>query len=212
MTSTIGAQRRLRALIAIGYPLQFLAAELGIADDRALLTWVCGNANVRKPRAIRATSNEDVRMLFDRLHMTVGPSDEARAVAKSHNWALPLQWDDDTVDNPRSKPLPVLWNTRSRARERREQVGQLTARGHTSREIADILGVTTRTVVRHRRHNRTHNETNAADNSGGTSIEELIDMAHTAPRSAARSAEMPAAEHHSPPPARSPDNSAEVEL
>ncbi|QIS13642.1 hypothetical protein [Nocardia arthritidis] len=89
----IGAQRRLRALVAIGYPQAHLARELGLQP---------GNMGplMHGDRSITVRRHRQIAEVFERLQMTPGPSQAARDYAHRRQWALPLQWDEDSIDDP----------------------------------------------------------------------------------------------------------------
>ncbi|MFI5721131.1 hypothetical protein [Nocardia sp. NPDC051750] len=89
----IGAQRRLRALVAAGWTMAALSAELGMrARDFSVL--------IHHAERITAARHCAVSELFARLQLTPGPSDRARIYARRRCWALPMQWDEDTIDDP----------------------------------------------------------------------------------------------------------------
>ncbi|WP_280489549.1 DNA-binding protein [Nocardia farcinica] len=104
----IGAQRRLRALVAAGWTMTYLAEQLGMEP---------GNFStlIHRTEQVTARRHRDIAALFDRLQMQPGPSERARIYARRRRWALPLQWDEDTIDLPEAK----------RARRRREQAEQV---------------------------------------------------------------------------------------
>ncbi|MDF3308755.1 hypothetical protein P3H15_27430 [Rhodococcus sp. T2V] len=140
----VGSIRRMRALVAAGYTVQFLAARLTgwetdvyrlIREDQKLIT------------AARARR---IAELFSALQLQPGSSDYARQYAATKGWALPLEWDEDTIDDPATEPVRAAWTAASARAERVERVAELTARGLTAEEIADIVGVTSRTVERDR--------------------------------------------------------------
>lgn len=88
----VGTKRRVQALMAAGYPLSYLANELG-------LTVQCVQFWLRKGTVSSFTACR-VRDLFKRLEMTPGPSARARNAAARKGWAPPLAWDEDSIDDP----------------------------------------------------------------------------------------------------------------
>lgn len=99
-----GAIRRLRALVALGYPCGWLADELGMARSNMstlIRTARPGRANTR----VQAATWQAIDNLYQRLHMTPGPSDRARAMATGRGWVPPLAWDD--VDDEQETPARV---------------------------------------------------------------------------------------------------------
>ncbi|MFE3195018.1 hypothetical protein ACFXHA_38850 [Nocardia sp. NPDC059240] len=93
----VGAQRRLQALVAIGYPQTHLARELEMLPTNLgpLLHGGQEAVTIRRHRQIAA--------LFDRLEMVPGPSDAAREYARTKRWAVPMQWDRETIDDPATR-------------------------------------------------------------------------------------------------------------
>lgn len=139
-----GTVRRLQALVAAGWPQEDLAERLGMAASNF------GNL-VRGARdQCTASRAKDVAALFAELQLLSGPSDRARQRAQKRGWALPLEWDEDTIDDPDAEPVRAAWTPASAREERREQVAELTTRGHSAEEIADLLGVDARTIQRDR--------------------------------------------------------------
>lgn len=142
--SAVGSIRRMQSLIAAGYSVQFLAARLTgwetdvyrlIRQDQKLIT----SARARL-----------IAELFSELQLRPGTSDQARQYAAARRWALPMEWDEDTIDDPAAEPTRARWSPASAREERREQVADLTSRGYSAEEIADLLGVDARTIQRDR--------------------------------------------------------------
>jgi transcriptional regulator with XRE-family HTH domain len=98
--SAVGTTRRLRALMAIGYPQRQLAEELGSHQSWVSKLMLNDRANVNADTALR------VGELYDRLSMTPGPSEETRDRAIRRGWMPPLAWDDETIDDPLAVPNP----------------------------------------------------------------------------------------------------------
>ncbi|MEJ9078826.1 hypothetical protein WKY82_10430 [Gordonia malaquae] len=94
----VGTARRLQALSALGWPQTVLAEELGVAQQAAAR--LIGAA---RP-TVQAGTARAVAALFDRLSMTPGPSHSALLRAERKGWARPLEWDENTIDDPDSSP------------------------------------------------------------------------------------------------------------
>ncbi|WP_052281253.1 hypothetical protein [Nocardia vulneris] len=95
----VGAQRRLRALVADGWPQKVLAQDLGLfPSNLGRLT--------HGERPITARWHRAVCELFDRKQLTPGPSQQARDYARAKGWARSWQWDEDTIDDPKARPTP----------------------------------------------------------------------------------------------------------
>jgi transcriptional regulator with XRE-family HTH domain len=93
-----GTTRRLRALIALGWPQAELARQTGLPT--------CTISHLVRGDIDR-TSRRNAAVVYDlyeRLSMTPGPSDWQRQRAKEAGWAPPLAWDDDSIDNPDATP------------------------------------------------------------------------------------------------------------
>lgn len=95
---SIGSQRRIRALQAIGYGRDRIAKEIGWNDGGAM-------THLLRSESLLATTAERISDVYERLSMTVpegaGPS-RARTWARRHGYAPPLAWDD--IDDPDELP------------------------------------------------------------------------------------------------------------
>lgn len=95
----LGAQRRLRALVAAGWPMVDLAGRLGMNRENF-------GQLIHHRTHIAARRHRDVVALFDELQLVPGPSERSREYALRKKWALPLQWDEDSIDDPAAKRAP----------------------------------------------------------------------------------------------------------
>jgi hypothetical protein len=147
----VGTIRRLQALVAFGYPRSYLASRLDIQPGNATRLFDDSTTHVLAITARR------VEALFGELQLTPGPGIRARNEGRRRGWPLPMQWDEDCIDDAGSEA------DRSRRRrgydpahdpeliaERQERVTAMTRQGLSASEIAVQLGVTGRTVVRDR--------------------------------------------------------------
>ncbi|GAB2666462.1 hypothetical protein GCM10027088_51520 [Nocardia goodfellowii] len=153
LVPSLGAQRRVQALVAHGYPQAHLARELGISPASATMSGLVGRPNTAggcTGETISAARERAVKALFERLQMIPGPSDRARAHGRAHRWPLPFEWDEDSIDDPTAKPVRARWTPASARAERHERIQQLTTSGAPAWQIADQLGITERSVVRQR--------------------------------------------------------------
>lgn len=113
-----GTIRRLRALARIGYGGPQVAQMLGIADRCRLGDLYAGKAaHVKAGRALAIAD------LFAKLEMTQGPSRIARERAAKKGWPLPLQWDEDAIDDPAAQP--IYGSNFSTATERLEELQEM---------------------------------------------------------------------------------------
>jgi transcriptional regulator with XRE-family HTH domain len=95
----IGARRRLQALVAAGWTMRELARQLGLVSNNF-------GPLMHGDGTITAARHRQVVELFERLQMQPGPSSRARAYARKRRWKLPLEWDEDTIDEPDARPIP----------------------------------------------------------------------------------------------------------
>jgi hypothetical protein len=166
-----GTRRRLQALIAIGWPAELLAAQLGRRPN-SLCRSMSGES-------VTARTAQDVATLYERLWNRRPPrmtseqraaADAAQAHAAARGWLPPLAWDDIDTDptppaltagaSPRNE-MDEIAVERALAGdhityddlttvEQQEVIRRLTARGSSIRDIAAQLGTTKRTVSRRR--------------------------------------------------------------
>ena len=100
---TLGSQRRVQALQALGHSRSRIAHEMGYADNGAI-------GYLMKPTTttMLAVTAARIAEAYERLSMIVptGPhADRARTWAKRHGYAPPLAWDD--IDDPHEEPSGV---------------------------------------------------------------------------------------------------------
>lgn len=97
---SVGVSRRLRALVAMGYPMAYLSRQLGIHQSY-ISKLAVGYRNTCNP-----DTAAKVAALYDRISMTPGPSQAARDKAHRQGWMPPLAWDDDEIDDWLAVPHP----------------------------------------------------------------------------------------------------------
>lgn len=146
----IGTRRRLQALVAAGYSRRYLCSRFGMDVTNGCRLW-----RDQHDLVLAATARA-VETLFTELQITAGPSSRARNEGRRRKWPLPLDWDEDNIDDPAATVVPS-WTVRDRRAEqleyiaeRREEVQRLTDLGMSASEIAERLGISTRQVVRDR--------------------------------------------------------------
>lgn len=143
---SVGTVRRLQALIAYGYPQCELTAHLGLRQDKTLSVLLN-----HSDKAVLARTARRVAEVFERLQMTPGTSTRSRRRAERNGWALPFAWDEDTIDDPAAEPYVNDCTLEESTRaERAEKVEELTRAGLSAEQIADQLGVSSRTILRAR--------------------------------------------------------------
>lgn len=95
----LGAQRRLRALIASGWTFAALADQLG-AGTRPDVSHL-----LRHQSSVRAWRHTQIVALYSRLQLTPGLSEAARRLGRINRWPLPFQWDEEALDDPGKGPV-----------------------------------------------------------------------------------------------------------
>lgn len=155
MVNPVGARRRVEALAWVGWSQVRLAALLGM--DETNLSRI-----IRKENRITAGNAAKIAALYDRLWDTQPPADthgqrisvsKTRNDARRQGWAPPLAWDEGTIDDPAATPQHQVQGRHLatlHAEDRAEIVNTLTRARKSAAEIADLIGVATRTVVRDR--------------------------------------------------------------
>lgn len=166
----VGAMRRLRALVRLGWSAKQLAARSGL-DNQVIYALVQGRRPTAHAGHVRA-----VAALYDELWDQAPPETNkwakvaaarSRRRAAEAGWAPPVAWDDDTIDNPDASPADDIDGepgvdemaveraiagdkvplTRT---ERQEVVKRLAWEGLSDGQIARRAHVTTKTVLRDR--------------------------------------------------------------
>lgn len=103
-----GTNRRLQALVAIGWPCSELARRLGIRPN---------NFRPEQDRVNKSTADA-VLALYDELWdqpRSGGFAERARRMARRRGWAPPMAWDDDLIDDPEARPEDCKRVSESRA-------------------------------------------------------------------------------------------------
>jgi transcriptional regulator with XRE-family HTH domain len=144
-TDATGTMRRLRALVAIGYPIAQLAPRIGIYPT------ALGNIARGELHTVRLTTADTVALHYQQLICQPGPSSRARIEARKKGWHGPLAWDD--IDDPNCQP-ETDGQTNAPRRHKAvidlEVIARRTKQGHTAEEIAEEIGCHKRSVVRAR--------------------------------------------------------------
>lgn len=96
-----GTRRRLAALMALGWTYPTIAAELGVYPSRV--------SQLMRTKQVHSVTAAAVTAVYDRLSTRRGPSERRARMAARHGWPPPLGWDEDTIDDPASTPVPG-WN------------------------------------------------------------------------------------------------------
>jgi hypothetical protein len=158
LVPSLGSTRRLRALIADGHRQRELVPYGLSADTLATL--------VNNPGShVRYITAETITRAYTEIAATPGTYGRNRARGTALGWRTPGQWHPDDLDTPEPEPEPTLIDHIAVERvtcgqklalstaEKHEATRQMTEAGRTATEIADLIGVTKRTVVRWRTAN-----------------------------------------------------------
>ena len=144
----LGTRRRLQALIAYGYSQRDISRRLGYAADN-LSSIVNGDLAAVKP-----STRERVARLFSELQVTPGDCARSRNRGRANRWPLPLDWDEDTIDDPTAKATRSIMRPydprqdEEKIADRRTRVAKLLYAGLSASEIAVQLRCTVRTIER----------------------------------------------------------------
>lgn len=154
LVPAVGTQRRLQALVAIGWP------QARLADRMGMLPGNFGRV-ISGPDLVRVSTARRAAALYDEL-WSAPPAEttavqrqaatRARNHARRHGWAPPLAWDDDAIDDPTARPTVDVADPRpGRVLLDLGEVEHLAEAGAHLTEIALRLGVTVHTIHRARR-------------------------------------------------------------
>lgn len=94
----VGTRRRIRALLAIGWTHELIAAAAGLPAHRT------GTLLSQAGSLCSLENHERIKRAYDALSMTPGPSETNRARARRFRHVPPLAWDDETIDDPAARP------------------------------------------------------------------------------------------------------------
>lgn len=158
-----GVNRRLQALMAIGWSCARLAPHVGVSPDQVRM-WLT------YPR-VTLTTHDRIAALYDHLSDHPAPAADAgqrqsvtRAIhtAQQRGYARPIDWDDIDLDDAPQTGVEVVVDEvavqlaleGSRVHLTREErhiaVRELNGRRYNDQEIAQMLGVDPRTILRDR--------------------------------------------------------------
>jgi transcriptional regulator with XRE-family HTH domain len=142
-----GTRRRIQALIAVGWSCPKLEARLGLSKN-----WT---DQLLKGGNVTPANAEKVRALYDELWDKRPPAPQGRyektALARTLRWAkengfaLPLAWDDETIDDPAAQPVVEQRRDRKRYHLKEdvvEDMDWLRSNGASAGETARRMGMT----------------------------------------------------------------------
>jgi hypothetical protein len=99
-----GTRRRVQALAAVGWPSTILAQLLSTSQSQAM--------NLRTAERVRPETAARVAELYDRIWDKTPPGGRRTYTirqAQRRDWAPPMAWDDDRIDDPKYRPNPTAW-------------------------------------------------------------------------------------------------------
>lgn len=102
VVSSLGAARRLQALMAAGWDSVTLAPLLGTSVNQ-VRRW-----RWRSQQTMRFDVHQRIAVLYRRLESQQGPSEKARRAAYAQGYVPPIHWDDDgDLDCVKARPKGV---------------------------------------------------------------------------------------------------------
>lgn len=160
MVDSTGAHRRLQALACMGHDAARIARHIGLSTAAV--------HHLLRRKNVLAGKLALVKKAYADLADVQGTSWRVRQIAADKNWAPPMAWDDDTIDDPNAEPQhtaadtnpiddmtvelvaerigkPLRPDDRARAAaltdaELEAVIVQLRDAGHTWTPIAELLG------------------------------------------------------------------------
>ena len=157
---SVGSARRLRALVAIGWPFHTIGPYIGLHPDSV--------ARIHRQPYIYRVTADDVAVGYERLK-GLTPEDhgvspigatKSRRLAERRGWPDPLWWEDmGHIDDPTFDPTTAEEELKRNGQGalRRAEIEHLSSYGLSNEEIADRLGLrmgTVRDIVRELRTGR----------------------------------------------------------
>jgi hypothetical protein len=137
-----GTTRRIRALIAIGYPISHIAEALGI--------WSASTARIARGELAQVTvpTAKATVALYSELRWRPGPSQDARNRALRDGWYGPLAWDDidDIAAEPDIEGAGYQAPDPRRNPQRSEEIRHLASFGYSADSIAKQVGLSVKDV------------------------------------------------------------------
>lgn len=141
--SIVGSRRRLRALARAGYTQDDIARYLGIQPGMAALSKLVSGSQ----QLITARNARKIAAVFAELQLIPGPSEHAIREARRKGWPHPLEWDEDTIDEPAAVPhtplraAPRIERGRPVPPDFADIVAEHRELGRTDPDIAERIGI-----------------------------------------------------------------------
>lgn len=142
LTLWFGTARRVQALYRWGWPFEAQAENCTLsAAELSALT---------EPAPISFAVAVAVEDLYDKLSMKVPPAtlatEQTRADGAARGWRLPLEWDDDEIDDPAAIPASVTPMTAEANEAWLQNYALLVRQGFSRQQAADLLGTTPKAI------------------------------------------------------------------
>ena len=99
LVSSIGIRRRVQALEYIGYTKMQMAERLGVSETMMY-------SYLRAERTFVPTVQR-IHEMYLAMRETSGDNERVRLQAYRRNYFPPMCWDDETIDDPDTKPYPA---------------------------------------------------------------------------------------------------------
>lgn len=93
---SLGSQRRIRALMALGWTEALIGAEMGFVTPSTI-------RGALRNATVTARTADRIAEVYERLSMRQGPSARTRMLAQRKGWLPPLAWDN--IDDPNEHPV-----------------------------------------------------------------------------------------------------------
>lgn len=151
LVDVTGTRRRVQALVRMGWTLRLISAECGWEWLGPL------DGILYRTTRVHVDTAERVKRAYDVMSMRPGPSAVSAHRAALKGWPPPFAWEDDTIDDRRTRPLtaprPIAGDVdevavleamagrevRLTKAEKREVARRLSAAGLTASEIAERM-------------------------------------------------------------------------
>jgi DNA-binding CsgD family transcriptional regulator len=150
LINSVGTQRRIQALAAMGWPQDHIGRRGGW-DGR--LAWVLTHDRVTSGTADKISAIYDrLRVLVPEDHgVTALSAQRAREAAARRGWVSPFGWDGN-IDDPNAQPdtddtAPAQIITPKRDKTRNDEIKHLAGFGISEAEIARRVGLTRQDVA-----------------------------------------------------------------
>jgi AraC-like DNA-binding protein len=107
LVNTIGARRRVHALIAHGWPIEHIARHIGLSGNHLRLAMRRPRIYGRTARAVATAYDELKAKRPERNGVSKVEAEKARRRAAARRWPTPAYWADrmDVIDDPDFEPL-----------------------------------------------------------------------------------------------------------